>query len=296
MRLSQCRFEDKYIAIQELHEEENLAISLLCKVAGIARASYYKWLNRVPSERELQNEEIIKEMRTLHKKINGIYGYRRMKLNMDRKFNQTFNHKRISRLMKIAGIECVIRKKKKQYKRSSQQHTAENLLDRNFTAEKANEKWVTDVTEFKYGGTKKAFLSAIRDLYDGSIVSYVIGQRNNNYLVFKTLDQAIESLNDVENPLIHSDRGYQYTSNEFKRRLDKVSITHSMSRVGKCIDNGPIESFWGTLKCEMYYLKSFKTYEELSKAIDNYIYFYNNNRYQERLNGLSPLEFRTKTT
>ncbi|MED4163159.1 IS3 family transposase, partial [Halalkalibacterium halodurans] len=205
------RFKDKYIVIQELHEKEDLSILLLCEIAGITRWSYYKWLKRIPSARERQNEEIILEIKALHVKLEGIYGYRRMTLNINRKLEGNFNHKRIYRLMKVAGIQSVIRKKKKRYKRSIPQHVADNILNREFTAEKPNEKWVTDVTEFKYGLSKKAYLSAIRDLYDGSIVSYVLGHSNNNNLVFKTLDQATELL-DGEHPLIHSDRGFQYTS------------------------------------------------------------------------------------
>ena len=119
-------------------------------------AAYYKWLNRTPSSRELENEEIIKEMKILHEKVEGIYGYRRMKLNINRKLGKNFNHKRIYRLMKIAGLQSVIRRKKKSYKRSTPQHVAENLLNREFTAEKPNEKWVTDVTEFKYGNIKES--------------------------------------------------------------------------------------------------------------------------------------------
>ncbi|MBO0995928.1 IS3 family transposase [Bacillus sp. SD088] len=291
--MSQVRFEDKYIAIKELHETDQLSIILLCDIAGVSRAAYYKWLNRTPSSRELENEEIIKEMKVIHKKAEGIYGYRRMKLTLHRKFGKNFNHKRIYRLMNIAGIQSVIRRKKKRYKHTNPQHVAENLLNREFTAENPNEKWVTDVTEFKYGSSKKGYLSAIRDLYDGSIVSYVLGRSNNNKLVFKTLDQATSLLNE-EHPLIHSDRGFQYTSHGFKRRIDEAKMTHSMSRVGKCIDNGPMESFWGTLKSEKYYLHKYETFEELSKAIDEYIYFYNNERYQERLNGLSPVEYRSK--
>jgi len=232
-------------------------------------------------------------MKKLHQKVEGIYGYRRMTLNINRLFNHKYNHKSISRLMNIAGIQSVIRRKKPRYKRAHPQHIAENLLNREFTAEKPNEKWVTDVTEFKYGSSRKAYLSAIKDLYDGSIISYVLGNSNNNKLVFKTLDEAISQL-DREHPLIHSDRGFQYTSHGFKRKLDKAEITHSMSRVGKCIDNGPMESFWGTLKCEKYYLHKYETFEDLSKAIDEYIYFYNYERYQERLNGLSPIEYRAK--
>jgi putative transposase len=231
-------------------------------------------------------------MKALHEKVDETFGYRQMTLHMNRKFKEKINHKRIYRLMKISNLRCVIRVKKKQYRRSIPQHVAENVLNREFTAEKPNEKWVTDVTELKYG-TKKAYLSAIRDLYDGSIVSYVLGHSNNNNLVFKTLDQATTLLNG-DHPLIHSDRGYQYTSKGFKRKIDAAKMKQSMSRVGRCIDNGPMESFWGTLKCEKYYRRKYKTFEELTFAINEYIHFYNHDRFQKRLNGLSPMEYRAK--
>ncbi|MGX4669825.1 transposase [Cerasibacillus sp. JNUCC 74] len=118
---------------------------------------------------------------------------------------------------------------------------ANNILNREFQAEKPNEKWVTDVTEFKYDQSKKAYLCAIRDLYDGSIISYVLGHSTNNQFVFKTLDQATVLLNE-EQPLIHSDRG---NSKGFKRKIDEAEMTQSMSRVGRCIDNGPMELFLG---------------------------------------------------
>lgn len=113
---------------------------------------------------------------------------------------------------------------------------------------------------------------------DGSIISCVLGTSNNNALVFSTLEDEINQL-DSEEPLIHSDRGCQYTSKGFKRRIDNAKITHSMSRVGKCIDNGPMELFWGILKCEKYYLNKYETLDELEKAINEYIYFYNHERY-----------------
>lgn len=216
-----------------------------------------------------------------------------MTLNLNRRFKRKVNHKRVYRLMKISGIQSVIRKKKKHFKKPLPHYVAENILNREFKAEKPNEKWVTDVTELKYGESKKAYLSAIRDLYDGSIISYVLGHSNNNKLVFATLDQAT-GLSNGEHPLIHSDRGFQYTHREFKRRVDKVTMTHSMSRVGRCIDNSPMESFWGTLKSEKYYLEKYKTFEQLSTAINEYIHFYNHDRYQKKLNGLSPIEYRAK--
>ena len=120
-------------------------------------------------------------------------------------------------------------------------------------------KWLTYVTEFKLTNGTKAYLSAIIDLYDNSIVSYVVSHsNNNNKLVFDTLDIAVAN-NPTAKPIFHSGRGYQYTSKNFKAKLDKISATQSMSYVGRCIDNGPIEWFWGIIKSEMYYLK--KSYD-----------------------------------
>ena len=238
---------------------------------------------------------LITEIIALYEEFDGIYGYRRITMNLNKKFeeklNKKFNHKRIYRLMKVTGLESVIRKKKKRYVKALPQHVAENLLNREFTADKSNQKWLTDVTEFKYGNCQKAYLSAILDLHDKSIVAYVLGHSNNNELVFKTLDMALEAFPGAS-PMIHSDRGFQYTSYGFKYRLDAAGMTQSMSRVGKCIDNGPMEAFWGIVKCEKYYLHQYHSFEELTRAIDEYISFYNTRRLQKRLNGLSPLEFR----
>jgi putative transposase len=284
---------DKYTAIQELHEKEKFSIVLLCEIARIQRSSYYKWLNRTPPENEKRNEEILEEIKRLYEKVDGIYGYRRITMNLNRTLPKSINHKRVYRLMRIAGIQSVIRRKRKKYKPSTPQHVAENILNREFHAEMQNEKWLTDVTELKYGVSQKAYLSAILDLYDGSIVSYVLGNSNNNPLVFKTLDLALET-NPGAKPLLHSDRGFQYTSPTFKRKIDKAEMVQSMSRVGRCIDNGPMEAFWGTLKSEKYYLNKYSTFEELKKDIEGYIKFYNYERLQKRLNGLSPLEYRAQ--
>lgn len=281
-----------YLAIKNIHETHDISISMLCEIIGIARSAYYKWLRRKPSKRELENLEIMKEMVQLYNEVNGIYGYRRLALNLNRRFSMTYNYKRFYRLMKILGLKSVIRKKKKRYAKSTQQHVTENILDREFKSEKPNLKWVTDVTEFKYSHDKKAYLSAILDLYDNSIVAYVLGHRNNNNLVFETLDIALSSYPDAK-PLLHSDRGFQYTSRGFKQKISEAKIIQSMSRVGRCIDNGPMEGFWGILKCECYYLNKYNSFDELKKAIDEYIHFYNYNRIQKRLNSLSPMEFRT---
>ena len=161
----------------------------------------------------------------LYEKVEGIYGYRQLTINLRRQTDQLINHKRVYRLMKLAGIQAVIRRKKKKYVQPTPQQIAENLLNRKFTAEKSNEKWLTDVTEFKYGNGQKAYLSAILDLHDKSIVSYVLGHANNNSLVFQTLDLALEAA-PGSTPLIHSDRGFQYTSFGFKKRLDAAGLTN----------------------------------------------------------------------
>lgn len=214
-------------------------------------------------------------------------------MNINRKLNSKYNHKRIYRLMRILGLKSVIRIKKKRYIKVSAEEIAKNKLNREFSASESNEKWLTDVTEFKYGIGKKAYLSAILDIYDNSIIAYEIGHSNNNELVFRTFDKAIK-VNPNARPLFHSDRGYQYTSHGFRKRLETFNMVQSMSRAGRCIDNGPMENFWGILKSERYYLKGkYDTYEELENDIKSYIKFYNNKRLQKRLNSMSPLEYRS---
>ena len=156
-------------------------------------------------------------------------------------------------------------------------------------------KWLTYVTEFKLTNGTKAYLSAIIDLYDNSIVSYVVSHsNNNNKLVFDTLDIAVAN-NPTAKPIFYSDRRYQYTSKNFKVKLDKISATQSMSCIGRCIDNGPIEEFWRIIKSKMYYLNKFYDFNELKLAIDKYIEFYNKRRLQKRLKGLAPMEYREQT-
>lgn len=263
----------------------------LCEIAGISRSSYYKWLNRIPGENEVFNQHLCDLIRDTYERTNGILGYRQMtiKLNRENKFH--VNEKRILRLMRILHLKSVCRKPRKNYIKSTPELTAENILNREFTSKNFGEKWLTDVTEFKYGTSGKAYLSAILDLSDKSIVSYVVSHFNNNDLVFKTFDVAHQNYPDAK-PLFHSDRGYQYTSKSFRKKLNNAGMKQSMSRVGRCIDNGPMEAFWGMLKSEMYYLKKFNTYEDLVESVRKYMDYYNNNRYQKRLNCMTPVEYR----
>ena len=291
MGLSGVRQEALYIAVRELHHTTGYSIEAFCKILPLNRSSYYKWLNRKKSKRQTEREELVHQIGTLYAEFNGIYGYRRIADELNARNPVKCNYKRIYRLMSIVGLKAVIRRKRPRHQRSTPEVTAENSLNRDFTANGLNEKWLTDVTEFKYGNSEKLYLSAILDLKDKGIISYAIGKSNNNQLVFDTLDRAVAKYPDAH-PLFHSDRGFQYTSKLFKAKLDKANMTQSMSRVGRCIDNGPMEGFWGILKCEMYYLAGFDDYQSLAKAIEDYIHFYNTGRRQKKLNCLSPMVFR----
>jgi transposase InsO family protein len=202
------------------------------------------------------------------------------------------NH--VLRIMRILGIQSTVKFQRKGCTRSASnpQQVAENILNRDFHADKPNEKWLTDVTEFKYimgNEIYKIYLSAILDLCDRRIVSFIIGDRNDNQLVFNTFDAAIAANPDAH-PLFHSDRGYQYTSRVFHQKLADAGMIQSMSRVAHCIDNGPMEGFWGIIKREMYYGRKYHERETLVKAIEDYLDYYNNRRYQRKLMILTPVE------
>lgn len=291
--VSGVRQEDSYIAIRYLHDTEKYPVCKLCAVLNINRSSYYKWLKRKPSTNQVQNEGILSWIKELYEEQNGILGYRQMTITINRVHKVCYNKKRIRRLMQILGLKSVCRIKKRSYIPSTPETEAENVLNREFYADAPNEKWLTDVTEFKYYiGTeiRKLYLSAILDLYDKRIVAYKISDSNNKQLVFDNFDEAV-ALNPDAHPLFHSDRGFQYTSITFYNKLQAAKMRQSMSRVGRCIDNGPMESFWGMLKSEMYYLQRFTDRDELILAIENYIHFYNNIRYQRRLLYMTPMEF-----
>lgn len=188
-------------------------------------------------------------------------------------------------------ISSVIRRKKNRYIKSSAEYKAENILNREFSAEISQQKVLTDITEFKYGINEKIYMCATLDLYDKSILSYSLSNKANTELVLKVLENSYTKM-IPKNAVLHSDRGTQFTSLEYKEALEKLGITHSMSRVGKCIDNGPMEGFFGNIKTEKYYLKKYSTLDELEADISNYIRFYNEDRLQKNLGCLSPLKYR----
>jgi transposase InsO family protein len=259
----------------------------------VSRAAYYKWLSGWKSPRRAENERIAEIVETIHKESPD-KGYRRIRDDLDRYHDTPVNDKRVLRICRSLGVKSTIKYANNGCTRqaSNPQCTAQNLLSRKFHADAPNQKWLTDVTEFKwYEGPAihKVYLSAILDLYDRRIVSFVIRDTNDNALVFETFDRAVAENPDAH-PLFHSDRGFQYTSRAFHTKLEKTGMTQSMSRVGKCIDNGPMEGFWGILKRERYYGRRFTSREELVQMIENYIVYYNTKRLQRGLDVLAPME------
>jgi transposase InsO family protein len=228
--------------------------------------------------------------------INGSYGYLRVTTWLKREYGLTINHKRIYRLMKEFGIQAKIRIKKwKHFGRKEPYVISDNHLNREFSALLPNKKWVTDITYLIFNG-KKLYLSVILDLYNNEVVSYHISERNDLNLVLNTLKKAINATKkrEVKGLLLHSDQGFQYTSKRYNQTLKRYNIRISMSRKGNCLDNACIESFFSHFKSECFYRYQFTEQKQVERAVKRYMWYYNNRRFQKKLNNLSPSEYRAK--
>ena len=282
-----------YRAVRECHEEKGYPIDESCGTLHISRAAYHRWASGKLSKRTVENEKLAEKVEQIHMDSPD-KGYRRINDELRHDHGILVNDKRILRICRARGIKSTIKYGNNGCTRRAKnpQYLAENLLDRQFFAEKPNEKWLTDVTEFKwYEGitVHKVYLSAILDLYDRRIVAYVIGDRNDNPLVYKTFGKEVKA-NPGAHPLFHSDRGFQYTNRTFHHKLVKAGMTQSMSRVAHCIDNGPMEGFWGIMKRERYYGRRFTSKRELVHMIESFIRYYNTRRVQRNLGVLTPME------
>ena len=250
----------------------------MCDFFGISRAAYYKWVKRckVPDP-DLKRKQLVKEAWLKSRKT---YGYRRITIALQQQ-GHSINHKAVLRLMQKLHIRSVVRKRKP-YKKASQMethHRYRNVLDRNFTAKAPNQKWVTDIS---YVRTKQgwAYLSTIKDLFDGFIVAHVVGRENNIALVTNTLKLAIQREKITEKVLLHSDQGFQYTSHPYFILTRANNIQISMSRCGNCWDNAPMESFFGHFKEESMRQHPTPTFQQAQQIVDDYIDFYNYERIQ----------------
>lgn len=232
-------------------------------------------------------------IQTIYHEHKGRYGYRRIKDEL-KNLGHLVNHKRVQRVMKELGLKSMVRMKKYRSYKGNVGNIAPNILNRNFQAHKPNQKWVTDITEFKLFG-EKLYLSPMLDLFNGEIITYTVDTRPSYSLVSTMLEQAYTRITEEDELLIHSDQGWHYQMNKYQHALKKNNITQSMSRKGNCYDNAVIESFFGILKSEFLYIQEFEDIEHFKEELANYIDYYNNKRIKAKLKGLSPVQYRTQT-
>ena len=219
------------------------------------------------------------------------YGYRRVYQQL-RNEGYTINHKTVQRLMQEMNLKSKVRKVRYLSYRGEVGKTAPNILNRDFKAVRPNQKWATDVTEFKVAD-RKAYLSPIMDMFNGEIVAYTISDRPDLKMVMDMMSTAKRKVKSTNGVILHSDQGWHYQHMKYQQRLKRYGIIQSMSRKGNCLDNAVMENFFGIMKSELLYLKQFSDMEVFKCELRKYINYYNNERIKLKLNGKSPVQYRT---
>ncbi|GIN70384.1 transposase [Bacillus sp. J14TS2] len=264
----------------------------MIKVANLVRSTYYHIVN---SWKQPDPDRKWKRRITfIYHRHKGRYGYRRITDVLKEK-GYEINRKKVLRLMRDLRLQCIVRIKKYKSYKGAYGKAARNILKRNFKAEKPNQKWVTDVTEFKLLG-EKLYLSPVLDLFNGEIITYPLQARPTFDLVETMLDQALKSTKKGDKLLIHSDQGWHYRMPQYRRKLKGNKIRQSMSRKGNCYDNAVIENFFGILKYEFLYLQEFDSIEHFKIELKQYMYYYNHLRIKSKLNRKSPVAYRENFT
>ena len=259
----------------------------MCQIAQVSKSGYYKWLVR-PKNKDEKDYLVIKE---IFDKGKCKLGWRPIKMRLEFDYKIIMNHKKIKRIMRERYLITKIRRKNpyKQIMKKSQEHrTFDNILNRDFKQAIPRKVLCTDITYLYYGHSRKAYLQAIKDITTREIVSWKL----SNNLTMNFVLESIKNLTDTKNDsLIHSDQGFHYTNPEYITDVKKLNLTQSMSRKGNCIDNSPMETFFGHLKDDID-CKQAKTFEELSTMINTYMDYYNNQRYQWDLKKMTPVQYR----
>ena len=254
----------------------------------MARSTFYYNHRPKPDKWMVERQRIAE----LYHQNSGRYGYRRITLAM-RNEGYIINGKTVRRLMKEAGIKCQVRMKKYKSYKGEVGKIASNLLERNFSASEPHKKMVTDVTEFHLFGTK-IYLSPVLDLYNSELIYYTIYRHPVMDMVLDMIKGTVAVIGDNTNAILHSDQGFHYQHKAYQKLLEDSHIIQSMSRKGNCLDNAVIENFFGLLKSELLYLQEFDSVEHFLKELDKYLHYYNEVRIKEKLNGMSPVQYRTR--
>jgi putative transposase len=277
------QFIDRYRSLYRVEK--------MCRVLHISRSSYYTWKNRGTSMRDRENDRLVFEIKLMYEKSRRLYGSPRITAELRAKGIRC-GENRIARLMRANGI---VAKTKRRFKATTDsRHTfpvAENILNQNFTADRPNKAWVSDIT---YIWTKEGwlYLAAILDIFNRKIVGWAMGSRITGDLVTKALIMAVRRQKPTSGVIFHSDRGSQYASHDFRKLLEKYECIQSMSGTGNCYDNAMMETFFHTLKTELVYFERYEKRQDAHLSIFEYIeIFYNRIRRHSSLGYVSPVDF-----
>ena len=293
------------MVVYELQHKYPLVV--LLDISGLKRSTYYYTLNKL--DKDTKNDDIMNAIIDIYYSHKARYGYRRITLELINR-GYIVNHKKVKRLMSKMGLYARTPKAKYKSYKGDMNGTVKNLLldkvidevnhktyyERNFKTERCNEIWSTDVSEFHIAAGK-LYLSPILDLHNREIVSYNISTSPNYEQIKDMLAKAFNKYKDLKGLILTSDQGWQYQMQDYHKALEEKGIIQSMSRKGNCLDNSPMENFFGKMKNEMFYgyEYTFNTLEELKKEMENYISYYNNQRITTKLKGLTPVEYRNQS-
>ena len=267
-------------------------LPLLLQVAGLARSTFFYHQKRLsePDKHAALKDAIWESFeRNKHR-----YGYRRVLLDL-RNQGWVVNHKLVYKLMREMGLRAKVRQRRPYVSYNGTiSHIADNTLDRKFTPDKPNTVFVSDVTEFRVAG-RKVYLSPVMDLFDRSIVAHTVATSPSTAFTADSLSKAIAACAPEPGWMMHTDQGFQYQHSSWRNLIHDNGGVQSMSRKANCYDNAVMENFFGHLKTEMYHGEVFDTVAEFNQAIDEYIQWYNTERIQQRLKGLTPMQYRNQT-
>ena len=255
----------------------------------MARSVFYYHLNSTKVTDKYSTEE--DEIKKIFHEHKGRYGYRRVTAEMHNR-SYIINHKTVKKLMERLGLKSQIRKVRYRSYKGEVGKIAPNIINRDFVAIAPNRKWTTDVTQISIG-SEKLYLSPILDMFNGEIISYNISKSPNMEQIHDMLDKAFNRFDRLDGLILHSDQGFQYHHFSYQKRLEEQGIIQSMSRKGNCLDNAMAENFFGIMKSELLYLQKFESADAFSKALEEYIEYYNNKRIKAKLKGKSPVQYRT---
>lgn len=263
-----------------------MEIKILCSIAQVSKSGYYKWLKHSDKpEKDHEDYLLVKEVFV---KGKAKWGFRNIKMRLPE-----MNHKKIIRIMRKYHLITRIRRKnpyKMIMKKSLEHRTFENRLNREFKQNIPHRVFCTDITYIPFN-YRFAYLSVVKDIATGEVVAWNLARHPEMGLVLNTIDKLSNEVGSLKDVLIHSDQGFHYTNPAYIGRIKKLEMMQSMSRKGNCIDNAPIESFFGHLKDDVDY-KHCKTFEELNSLIEEYMRYYNNERQQWELKKMTPVDYR----